>query len=101
VKPSCRPRVARVVALGAAVVLTAAACESNPSPHRVAEDLIETLADTDAERDCMLDILDGYANDDLEAWGEAVENGQPGTASYDDAQAELDAFQAELETCRE
>jgi hypothetical protein len=101
VKPSCRPRVARIAALGAAVVLTAVACESNPSPHRVAEDLINTLADSDEERDCMLEILDGYSNDDLEEWGAAVETGEPGTESYDAAQAELDGLQADLETCRE
>lgn len=80
--------------------LTFSACTSEPSPHRVAEDLINSLAETDAERDCMLEILDGYPNSDLEDWGLAVEENEPGTAAHDEAQAELDGLQADLETCR-
>ena len=51
-----------------AVVLIAGlgvtACTSTPSAKRVAEDLINTLAETDAERDCMLEKVDVYSKDD-------------------------------------
>lgn len=99
-KPSPRSAGTRVALVAGLAALTFAACTSEPSPHRVAEDLINSLAETDEERDCMLEILDGYSNDDLESWGNAIETGEPGTASYDEAQAQLDGLQADLETCR-
>ncbi len=99
---SSRSRASRAVLAAAAAALTFSACTSQPSPHRVAEDLINTLAESDEERECMLDVLDTdeYSNSNLEEWGSEVDSGQPGTAAYDEAQAALDGLQADLEACR-
>jgi hypothetical protein len=85
----------------AAVVMIAAmgvtACTSNPSAKRVAEDLINTLAETDEERVCMLEKVDAYSKDELEEIGKDAESGDGATKAA--ANAELDKLQAELESC--
>ena len=73
------------------------ACTSTPSAKRVAEDLINTLAETDAERDCMLEKVDVYSKDELEQIGDDAENGDEAAKAA--ANAELDKLQAELESC--
>ena len=73
------------------------ACTSTPSAKRVAEDLINTLAETDAERDCMLKKVDAYSKDALEDIGNDAENGDEAAKAA--ANAELDKLQAELESC--
>ena len=87
----------------AAVVLFAGlavtACSSQPSAQRVAEDLINTLAENDEERDCMLAKVDEYSKDELEQIGDDAENGD--VAAKAAADAELDKLQAELESCLE
>lgn len=88
----------RAVALVLAATFGVAACSSQPSAHRVAEDLIKTLATTDEERDCMLAKLNAYGSDELEDIGKDADSGD--VAAKAEAQAELDAFQAELESCR-
>ena len=73
------------------------ACSSKPSAKRVAEDLINTLAETDAERDCMLAKVDVYSKDELDQIGEDAESGDEAAKAA--ANAELDKLQAELESC--
>ncbi len=73
------------------------ACSSKPSAKRVAEDLINTLAETDEERDCMLAKVDQYSKDELQEIGENAESGDE--AAKTAANAELDKLQAELESC--
>ena len=84
-------RVATVVALAGLTV----SCVSNPSPERVARDLIETLASTPEEEECMLQVLEDYDVNDL---GADANSGNPQNA--DPANEELDQFQADLEACR-
>ena len=79
-------------------MLLATACESDPSAKRVAEDLVNTLATTDEERDCMLAILDGYSESELEDIGNAANDGD--AAEQAAAQVQLDELQARLSSCR-
>ena len=85
----------------AAVLMVAAlgvsACNSQPSAQRVAEDLINTLAKTDAERDCMLAKVEAIGQDELQEIGKAADSGD--AAAKAAANAELDKLQAELESC--
>jgi hypothetical protein len=73
------------------------ACSSKPSAKRVAEDLINTLAETDEERVCMLEKVDAYSKDELDQIGDDAENGDEAAKAA--ANAELDKLQAELESC--
>ncbi len=84
-------RLAAIVALS----VVAVGCVSDPSANRVAEDLINTLATTEEERECMLEVLESYDVDDL---GENANSDNPLNA--DPANEELDRFQADLEACR-
>jgi hypothetical protein len=81
------------VALAAAFALSA--CQSDPSPTRVARDLVQTLASTPQEEECMLDVIEQYELNDL---GEDANNDNPEISGP--AQAELDQFEAELAACR-
>ena len=54
-------RLAAIVALA----VVAVGCVSDPSPNRVAEDLINTLATTEEERECMLEVLEEYDVNEL------------------------------------
>jgi hypothetical protein len=100
----------------AAVVLFAglgvAACSSQPSAQRVADDLINTCmqesnpceltpaqmsADPEVARKCMLAKVDEYTKDELNDIGEAADSGD--AAAKAAANAELDKLQVELESC--
>lgn len=74
------------------------ACTSQPSAKRVAEDLINTLAETDEERECMLAKVDAYSKDELQDIGDDAESGDEAAKAA--ANEELDKLQAELESCR-
>ena len=84
-------RLAAIVALA----VVAVGCVSDPSPNRVAEDLINTLATTEEERECMLEVLEGH---DVNELGSDADSDNPLNA--DPANEELDRFQADLEACR-
>ena len=67
----------RAAALLMVAVFGVSACNSEPSAQRVANDLINTLAETDEERDCMLGKVKAYSQDELEEIGE-----KPTTATW-------------------
>lgn len=97
-KPGRFPRFARVALAIGSVALVASACSSEPGAKRVAEDLINTLAETDEERDCMFDIVDeGYSEQQLDQLGTDVNDGD--AAQQAAAQAQLDELTARLTTC--
>lgn len=96
-KTSRRP--VALLAVAAVSVLGLSACSSDPSAKRVAEDLVNTLAETDAERDCMLDIIDEYGADRLDELGNDVNDGDAQEQAA--ANAALDEFEAELAACRD
>jgi hypothetical protein len=85
-----------LVAVAVIAVLGVSACTSDPSPTRVAQDLVETVASTPEMEECMLDVIDQY---DLDELGKDATNDNPEISGP--AQAELDAFEAELAACTE
>ena len=76
-------------------VLALSACQSDPSAKRVAQDLVKTLAETPAEEECMLDVIDEY---DLNALGSDADGGDE--AEQVAANAELAKFEDDLAACR-
>jgi hypothetical protein len=59
-------------AVAAASLLALGACSSTPSAKAVAEDYVESIEGLSTEqRQCMLEKLDGYSEDELEAIGNA------------------------------
>jgi hypothetical protein len=67
-----RPSVLASATIALLAVAGLGACTSEPSVKRVTEDVIESLDVDAAVRDCMLEVVDGYTNEELEAMG--VEN---------------------------
>lgn len=92
--PKRQVRRALVVALVG--VLGLAACTSDPSARRVAEDIIKTgfiEGDlTEVQRDCMLDRLDAYSDDELSDITASAGDAGPGTA--------IELFEADLAACK-
>ncbi len=81
----------RLAGLALVAALGVSACNSDPSARRVAEDIINTLADPGAARDCMLEKLDGYSDDELDEITASANDPGPGTA--------IDLFEADLAEC--
>lgn len=72
-------------------VLGVSACSSDPSAIRVAQDIVNTLATSDAQRDCMLDKLDDYGKEEIEEIAKSAQEAGPGTP--------LASFEADLKSC--
>jgi hypothetical protein len=53
------------------------ACSSQPGNRRVVSDVIESLQLPEAEEQCMLDKLDGYTDDELDAIADENETWDP------------------------
>ncbi len=88
-------RITNTLAIGLLAVLGVSACQSDPSPQRVAEDLVKTLTQDHPEiEDCMLEVVESYDLNDL---GEKANNENPEIS--DPALAELDEFEADLVAC--
>ena len=81
----------RIAGLVVVVSLGITACDSQPSVRRVAEDLVNTLTEPGPKRDCMLDKLDDYTNDQLKEITASAQATGPGTA--------MDQFEADLASC--
>jgi hypothetical protein len=95
-----RPR--RVAAIGLSVLALAAlsACASKPSDRQVVRDTIQSLQLPDAEEACMLDRLEGYSDDQLEAIADENENWDPAEGStMQDASESMRLFIADYEEC--
>ena len=89
-----------VLAVAAVSLLGLTACSSDPSAKRVAQDLVKTIAADEPEvEECMLEVIDGYSTDELEAIGEDSLDGD--AAAQAAAQEALDKFEADLAACRE
>ena len=88
-------RITNTLAIGLLAVLGVSACTSDPSPQRVAEDLVKTLTQDHPEiEECMLEVVGSYDLNDL---GKKANNENPEIS--DPALAELDEFEAELAAC--
>ena len=95
-----RRSLANTFAIGLVAVLGITACESDPSAHRVAEDLVKTLtADEPEVQECMLEVIDGYTESELQDLGNDSLDGD--AASKAKADEALDKFEADLAACRE
>jgi hypothetical protein len=91
---------ARPVAVVAAVLVGLTACTSTPSAKAVAEDFIESIDLDPDQESCMLERLDGYTNDQLEAIGEAnVSVDFDDAGAVEDATPEFQAFVDDLQEC--
>jgi hypothetical protein len=74
-----------------------AACNSTPSAKRVALDVIDTLDNlSETERECMRVKVEGYSEDEIEAFADGADKDPPDPES----QAALDKFEADLADCR-
>jgi hypothetical protein len=83
------------LAVGIIAVTGLSACNSDPSPTRVAQDLVNTVAaDYPEIRDCMLGVIDDY---DLDRLGDEAISENPDRSAP--ALAELDSFEADLAAC--
>ncbi len=92
-KTSRRPLAILVAVVG---VFALSACQSDPSPTRVAQDLVRTeTQDQPVIQECMLKVIDNY---DLDQLGEdsVGDNAEKAKA----ADAELVKFEADLAACR-
>ena len=91
---SSRP-ITRTLAIVAVAVLGVSACTSDPSPERVAQDLVRTQAQDFPEiEECMLGVIDDYDLNDL---GDKANSSNPEISGP--ALAELDEFEADLVDC--
>jgi hypothetical protein len=83
------------LAAGVIAVIGLSACNSDPSPTRVAQDLVNTVAQDYPEiRDCMLGVIDDY---DLDQLGEDSISENPDKSGP--ALAELESFETDLAAC--
>ena len=93
-----RRSLATTLAIGLVAVLGVTACESDPSAKRVAQDLVRTLTQDQPEvEECMLDVIDGYSESELEDIGNDSLDGD--AASQAAANEALDKFEADLAEC--
>ena len=80
------------------------ACTSQPSKKAVVNDAIQSIDRPggstlpQAQQDCMLEIVDGMSNDELEQLGEANVDESISWTSHGDAA--MQAFIDELEACQ-
>ena len=79
-------------------VVALSACTSDPGPKRVAQDIIKAESENRPELDeqCLLDELDNYTNAELVTIADGLLTTGPDKV---EAQAALDKYQADLETC--
>src|SRR5918993_4601253 len=75
------------------------ACTSQPSPKAVVKDVIESLPDlSDAERTCMLEVVDAMSGDELEQIGD--DNLDVAISSSNTGDEAMTAFIDRLSDCR-
>ena len=83
-------------ALALVAMLGVSACTSDPSPTRVAQDLVKTETEGQPKvQECMLGVIDDYDLDQLGA-DSVGDNAEKAKA----ADAELVKFEADLAACR-
>ena len=92
-----------IAVVSVALVLGATGCISPPGAQRVALDSVDTLDQvdaagdpvvTEAQKECMREVILEYRDDELQAMGDGAAAGDP------DAVEELTLFEARLRACR-
>jgi len=92
---STRRSFVNTFAIAAIAVLGVSACTSDPSPTRIAEDLVRTQAqDFPDIEECMLGVIEDY---DLDGLGDDATSETPGVSQP--ALDELKKFEADLVAC--
>jgi hypothetical protein len=94
-----------VAALAVAAVGLLGACTSQPSARAVAEDVVEALNEegelTNEQRDCLLEKIDGYTDEQLAAIGspenQAINYTQP--SAVEQASPEFQEYVENLSEC--
>jgi hypothetical protein len=95
-----RPRRAVVVGLSVLALATLSSCASKPSARQVVRDTIQSLQLPEAQEACMLDRLEGYSDDQLEAIADENENWDPAEGStMQQASESMRLFIADYEEC--
>ena len=94
-----RRSLANTFAIGLVAVVGFTACESDPSAKRVAEDIVKTeTADEPEVQECMLEVIDGYTESELQDLGnDSLDGDLEAKAAADEALAK---FEADLAACR-
>ena len=90
---------ANLFAIGLVAALGVSACTSDPSAKRVAQDIVKTeTADEPEVQECMLKVIDGYSESELEDLGNDSLDGD--VAAKAAADETLAKFEADLTACR-
>ncbi|MEP1125949.1 MAG: hypothetical protein ABJH68_18870 [Ilumatobacter sp.] len=86
-------------AVAVVAVLTLGACSSDPGPSRVAQDIIkaEALENPALDEECMLDALEGFDDEALEAIADDLASSNADTQAA--GESALADFQAALDAC--
>ncbi|MEM8748160.1 MAG: hypothetical protein AAGF91_15775 [Actinomycetota bacterium] len=96
-----RRRIA-VAAAAAVLALGATACQSDPGPKRVAQDIIEAERErgtlTESQAECMLEKLDDYSDGQLRDIDSGL-NAGPGSSELAEAEDDIAAYEADLAEC--
>ena len=94
-----RARRGRSLAAVAVGLVALTACTSDPGPQRVARDIIETESQVNPDLDeaCLLERLDEFSDDQLNAISEQVRSGS--AATQEEGQTALAEFRSALESC--
>ena len=94
-----RLRRTTLAAVAVASIGLLGACTSQPSPKAVVKDVIESLPDlSDAERTCMLEVVDAMSSDELEQIGD--DNLDVAISSSNTGDEAMTAFIDRLSDCR-
>lgn len=98
-----KSRRSSVLASATVAVLAVAglgACTSSPSAKRVTRDMIESLQELDdTTRDCMLEVVDGYSNEQLEDIGAENANFTSMDGNLSNSSPEFQEFVEALRDC--
>ncbi len=80
-------------------LLALAACTSDPGPQKVAEDIIraEALENPSLDEECMLDALEDFDDEELEAIAGDLDSSNADTKTQ--GEEALADFQGVLEAC--
>lgn len=89
----------RMVGVALAAIIALGACTSDPGPRRVAQDIINAEAENnpDLDRECMLDALGEFSDDDLESISQQLDSAN--TETQAEGEAAFAEFRRSLSAC--
>jgi hypothetical protein len=92
-------RARRSIAAAVVGLLALSACTSDPGPKRVVQDIVEAEAvnNEDLDKDCMLDAIDEFSDEELEKMANDLDSSDPSAAAQ--AAEGFESFSTALEAC--